>query len=76
MGAGITSPSPLAIEMVFQSHIQEWYWATQLDKLKKRHSLKSEHSLGGRFGYFLFFLLGGGEGGVRGAGGVGGGDLV
>ena len=25
-------------------------------------------ALGGRFGYFLFFLLGGGEGGVQGAG--------
>ena len=28
--------------------------------------------LGGRFGYFLFFLLGEGEGGVRGAGREGG----
>ena len=28
-----------------------------------------EEKLGGGFGYFLFFLLGGGEGGVRGAGG-------
>ena len=30
--------------------------------------------LGGRFGYFLFFLLGEGEGGVRGARRGGGGD--
>ena len=28
-------------------------------------------ALGGRFGCFLFFLLGGGEGGVRGDGGGG-----
>ena len=30
--------------------------------------------LGGRFGYFLFFLLGEGEWGVRGSGGWGGGS--
>ena len=33
-------------------------------------------NLGGRFGYFYVFLLGGGEGGVRGAWGVGGEDFL
>ena len=38
--------------------------------------LSTNPSLGGRFGYFLFFSLREGEGGVRGAGEGGGGDGV
>ena len=37
--------------------------------------LKKNSRAGGRFGYFLFFLLGGGERGVRGAG-KGGGTFI
>ena len=41
------------------------------------YTLEIRHShLGGRFGYFLFFLLGEGEGGVRGVGRDGGGRFL